>query len=234
MKQILIFLLVVFNYSSLLGQNSYMLGNAQVNSMLNKKTVPSEVGFQFSSKVSISVQIPVYVDTLADKEVVSLEIGGGNLFNSLYFKNSNQSNPRNSADMNMVNGFFFNLEPHFTLYQNKAKTFFFHASFNNVFYLFDNYISTTGYNDRDSNEIKLTTTNAKNNLQYAIEPYLGISYLLKFRNNGGLLLRLKRGYVFHNQPIAIMSLSNSNEVSAIKINNNSWIFSMGLLLSTKK
>lgn len=210
-----------------------MIGNVQVSRMLDESTFPTEIDFQFSSRVSIAVQMPLFFDSINNKEMASLEMGIGNLFNSLYFKNSNQDNPRNSSKINNVDGFFLKLEPSFLLLENKSKTLFFHAYLNNVLYLFGNYEVNSGFIDQNNDEIRLITASAKNKIQYAFEPYLGLSYFLKTKNNG-FLFRIKKGYIFHNQPIASMSLSNQNAESHIKVNNSNWVFSVGFLLNSKK
>ena len=232
--RILLFLSILFNYTLILGQNTYLIANAQINQMFDESTFPSAVDFHFSSRASIGALTPIYFDSIAHKEVLSLEFAYGKMFNSVYFKNLDDEYGSSSGTINAVDGLFLKVEPYFNFIHNKARTLFVHASFNNLLYLFDEYAISSSYFDRYGNDLTLITANAENNVQYAFEPYLGVSYLLKFKNKGGLLFRLKRGVVFHNQNIAIMGMSNSSEVSAIQLNNKSWLFSIGYLLSDNK
>lgn len=232
--RILLFLLMLFNYNLMLGQNTYLIANFQVNGMLDESTFPSAVDFHFSTRASIGVLTPIYFDSIAKKEVISMEFGFGKLFNSVYFKNLEQENSSISGNINVVYGHLLKLEPYFNFLHNKSRTLTLHASFNNLLFLFDEYVRSSVYYDGYGNTLTLYTATAENSVQFAFEPYLGLSYLLRFRNKGGLLFRLKRGFVFHNQNIAIMTLSNSSEVAAIQLNNTIWQFSIGYLISGRE
>jgi len=225
----ILFIMILF-YGAVNSQNNYLMGNVQVNNMLDKTTYPSEIGFHYASQITLGAQIPLYINSTTSKEQLSLEMGIGKLVNSMYFKST-----KNIGSGGVVDGFSIKMEPIFNIYQNKSKTLFIQASVNNVLYLFPKYESGSGTFDLDTAEVILKTNNSRNELQYAVEPNLGISYVLNLKKGGGaLLFKLKSGYVFHEKTIANMSFSNRNESYAVKLNNRSWTFSVGYLINSKK
>jgi hypothetical protein len=228
--KLLTLMVLAINSESIQGQSTYLLSNVQLNNMLDNSTYPSEIGFHLASRVSFGVQVPLCYDTITQKERFAVELGIGGLLNSMYFKTT-----KNITSENKVKGMFFKVEPIFNILQNKSRSLFLQASLNNVLFLFPKYETGKGYYDADTNEIILKTTNTSSKLQYLFEPYLGVTYLLNFKKSGGgLIFRLKRGFVFHEKAIAFMQFDNSNRVYDVKLNNNSWNFSIGYRIKTKK
>ena len=153
----------------------------------------------------------------------------------MYFKNSIRTNPRSQGKGGVIDGFYFKIEPIFNLYQNKKGTLFLHASLNNVLYVLPKSETSNGFTRKDSSEMNVIISNENNALQYAIEPFLGVSYLWKFKkSSNGLLFRVKRGLVIHNQSIAVIRISDTNETANIKLNNNNWTISLAYLLKSKQ
>jgi len=231
----IITLFLTLSMSIIFSQNNYLIGNLQVNNLLDNSTFPSEVGFQFHTKTSIGAQIPLFYDLEKEKELFSLELGVGTFMTSMYFKNSILTNPRSQGSGGVISGFFFKAEPIFNLYQNKKGTLFLHASLSNVLHILPKSETISGFTRKDSTEINIIISNQNNALQYAIEPFLGASYLWKFKkSSNGLLFRVKSGLVIHNQSITVMRISDTNETTNIKLNNNNWTFSLAYLLNSKK
>lgn len=230
MRNLLLIILICISQFSF-SQNKFIIGNLQVNNLLDNSTFPSEVGFQFHTRVSLGAQIPLYYDIEKEREIFSIELGVGTFMTSMYFKNSILDNPRSQGSGGVISGFFFKAEQSVNIYQNKKRTIFLHASLNNVLHIMPNSETMSGFTRKDSSTISIITTVNSNALQYAIEPYLGVSYLWKFKkSSNGLLFRVKRGFVFHEQSIAVMRISDTNETTNIKFNNNNWTLSIAYLL----
>lgn len=230
MRNLLLIILICISQFSF-SQNKFIIGNLQVNNLLDNSTFPSEIGFQFHTRVSLGAQIPLYYDIEKEREIFSIELGVGTFMTSMYFKNSILDNPRSQGSGGVISGFFFKAEPSVNIYQNKKRTIFLHASLNNVLHIMPNSETMSGFTRKDSSTISIITTVNSNALQYAIEPYLGVSYLWKFKkSSNGLLFRVKRGFVFHEQSIAVMRISDTNETTNIKFNNNNWTLSIAYLL----
>jgi len=87
MKALLAFLLYS-TFTIVSAQNTYLVGNVMLNPMLDQKTLADDIGSQFSSRLSIAGQTPLYYDSTLNKEVINLEFGFGGLLNSIYYKQS--------------------------------------------------------------------------------------------------------------------------------------------------
>jgi hypothetical protein len=231
LKIILLFIILPIHIK---GQDSFFIGNTQINNIINESDIPEEIKFHFSTRLSFGFQIPLFFDSLKQKESAALELGAGTLFNSLYYKSSLRDNPQSDININDLFGLFLKIEPIYNLWQNKKKSLSLTVSLNNIFYIFGDYYAETIFLKTDSSEVVLRTENANYKYQYSLEPYLGISYRLKTKNNNSYLFRIKSGYTIHHLPIARMSLSDSNETSSIKFNNFIWIFSVGFKLPSNK
>ena len=80
----IITLFLTLSMSVIFSQNSYLIGNLQVNNLLDKTSFPTEIGFQFHTKTSIGAQIPLFYDLEKEKELFSLEIGIGTYMTSRF------------------------------------------------------------------------------------------------------------------------------------------------------
>jgi len=109
----------------------------------------------------------------------------------MYFKNALRENPRSQGSGGVISGFFFKAEPIFNVYQNKKRTFFLHASINNVLHILPQSEYISEETRKDSSSVSIVTKISDNAIQFAIEPFLGVSYLWKFKqSSNGLLFRV--------------------------------------------
>lgn len=201
------------------GQKKTIYSNVSISSVLLESSLPTEVGFQFASRVSLSVQIKLDYPKSKSKEKLFIELGLGNFINSLYFKESNLDNPRSSGHINTIDGMFVNFEPRYNLLRNKKKNLFFDFSLNHVLYLLGNYQVNSGYFNQSNEEIRMITESPNNNIQFALEPYFSASYLINKNEESSIAIRLKQGYVFHSQTIAHMSFPTKQLQNRIKLDN---------------
>lgn len=212
------------------GQNITVLGNFGVSRFIDNSSFPNSVGSQFSSRLSIGVKLPIPSDTTMQFNRSNVEIGLGTLFNSIYFKESDQDNPKSSSYINTINGLFLKAEPSYTLFSNKSNTLFLEASLNFMFFYFSEYESNTGYFTIDSTEIRVITTEPNDRFQIGIEPYLSFSYFLSSKQESGMIFKLKYGAILHNKSIARMQPETDLLPSELKLEDSSIIFSIGWVI----
>lgn len=209
------------------GQNLNLIGNAQINNMIDKRNLAEGVELHFSTKFSFGCQIPLFYDSVKQIESVTLELSVGALYNSVYYKYSLRDKPKRDLNINTLSGHFIKVNPSFKLWQNKQKKLDLEVGVNNLFFLFP-YFAESFYTNKDSSDLVLRT-DYTSQFQYFVELYLGTNYRIK-----DLLFGMKFGYITNNLTIAKMYFVDNNEVSSVKFNNFSLLCSIAVKLPSKK